>query len=302
MSPFFRGSVRPPRRHPRPWSMNPRLNPDLVLEKASEKEHLVEPAGVRLPVTNSIYGKPSAPAVVPDLPATNGRHTTDGETQAAVPETSIGTATTGVQAGADTVDVDSAESAERTYDSGDGIPTDTAQSGQSLSRNSTRDSGTAMIDSPDPHDSVNEISSDQKPPEVMPDVPHVEEHTRVTSSTIETAEAGQYSGSANDTLPIESDEEGAIVDATPAGPAVVEGLDVDDVPGGFPDASEEALVTASGNPTADAVDEPLMDEAQLEVSDEFKPATTIPEEPSEPLISDEQLEVDDEFKPQTTDM
>lgn len=28
MSPFFRGNVRPVKKHPRPWSLNPRLNPD----------------------------------------------------------------------------------------------------------------------------------------------------------------------------------------------------------------------------------------------------------------------------------
>lgn len=35
MSPFFHGSVRPPRKHPKPWSLNPRLNPDIAKEGAA---------------------------------------------------------------------------------------------------------------------------------------------------------------------------------------------------------------------------------------------------------------------------
>ncbi|ROW10589.1 hypothetical protein VMCG_01788 [Cytospora schulzeri] len=315
MSPFFRGSVRPPRRHPRPWSMNPRLNPDLVMDDANEKENLVEPAEVRLPVTNSIYGKPIESTAVPDLPATNGRHTTGGETQAAVPETYSGTATTGALSGGD-IDFPPAGSTEPTSDPVDEIPKGTAQPGQSLGRGSTRDSGTVMIDSPYLNDFVEKASSDPEPHEAIMDVPHVQEHARADSSTIGTAETGRYSGSDYDTQAIDSDGEDAIVDDTTARPAAVDGLGgAGDVPGGFPEASEEALVTASESQVIDeqpasgtastftdgtaAGGEPLMEDAQLEVSDEFKPATVIHEEPPEPLISDEQLEVDDEFKPQT---
>lgn len=34
MSPFFRGNVRPVKKHPRPWSLNPRLNPDVSKDNA----------------------------------------------------------------------------------------------------------------------------------------------------------------------------------------------------------------------------------------------------------------------------
>lgn len=63
MSPFFRGSVRPSKRHPRPWSLNPRLNPDLGKDDA-RTSILGLPAqqtDVTLPVFNGVYTKP-APA------------------------------------------------------------------------------------------------------------------------------------------------------------------------------------------------------------------------------------------------
>ncbi|KUI59013.1 hypothetical protein VP1G_06249 [Cytospora mali] len=341
MSPFFRGSVRPPRRHPRPWSMNPRLNPDLIVDETNEKEQPVGQAELRLPVTNSIYGKPAELTPVPDLPTTNGRHTPEEiETQAAVPETTnSSTAAT----------LDPAGTTEPTFNPDDEIPTDNLQPGQSLDRSSTRDSGTAIIDSPYLNDFVEKNNSGLSPPDAVPGLLSAQGHARADSSTIGTAEIGRYSGSVYDTQVIESDEEAAVVQPTPAAtgetpfetpfegpagqtawgastsfqhPAAVETPDASHIPGGFPDgfpdASSDALATANEGLTADkepasatastftdgtaAVVEPLIDDAQLEVSDEFKPATAVHEEETpeipEPLVSDEQLEVDDEFKPQ----
>lgn len=293
--------------------MNPRLNPDLVKDEANQKEHLAEPAEVRLPVTNSIYGRPIESTAVPDLPATNGRHTTDGENQVAGPETYGGQAATRFHAGGNT----GSESAERTKtisDPGDEAPTEMAQSEQSSPVSSTRDSGTAMIDSPYLTDFVGKTSSDQTPSDTILDVPHVQDHARADSSTIGTAETGRYSGSNYDTQAIESsDEDEETTDVTLT--ATAEGFGVGDIPGGFPDASEEALVAANKEPTVDeqpalgttstftggtaAATEPLMDDAQLDVSNEYKPVALIQEGPSEPLMSDEQLGVDDEFRPQT---
>ena len=289
--------------------MNPRLNPDLLRDEANEKQHLAEPAGIRLPVTNSIYGGPIGYTDVPDLPATtNGRHTTEVKIQAAVPETKDGTAATRAHVGGNT-DSDPAERTETTSNPGDEAPTEMVQSEQSLGQSITRDSGTAMIDSPYLNDFVEKTSSGRAPSDTMLDVPHVPEHARADSSTIGTAEAGRYSGSNYDTQAVESsdEEDGAVADVTLT--ATRGGIDVGDIPGGYPDASEEALVAADEQPasgtastlsdgTAAAV-EPLMDNAQLEVSDEFKPAAVLHEAPLEPLITDEQLDIDDEFKPQT---
>ena len=71
MSPFFRGGVRPLRRHPRPWSMNPRLNPDIAKDDGHiDEKGIVETTEVRLPVTNSLYGRPTEFVAVPDSPTT----------------------------------------------------------------------------------------------------------------------------------------------------------------------------------------------------------------------------------------
>lgn len=294
--------------------MNPRLNPDLVKDEANLKDHLAEPAEVRLPVTNSIYGRPIESTAVPDLPATNGRHTTHDENQITGPETYGGQAATRFHAGGNT-DTESAERTKTISDPGDEAPTEMAQSEQSSPVSSTRDSGTAMMTSPYLTDLVGKTSSDQTPSDTMLDVPHVQEHARADSSTIGNAETGRYSGSNYDTQAIESTdgEDETTDDVTLT--ATTEGFGVGVIPGGFPDASEEALVAASEEPNVDqhpasgaastfnggtaAAAEPLMDDALLDVSDEYKPAALNQEGSSEPLISDEQLGVDDEFRPQT---
>lgn len=60
MSPFFRGSVRPPRKHPRPWSLNPRLNPDIAKDGHIDAHASIYGVGtnkeaITLPVHNGIY-------------------------------------------------------------------------------------------------------------------------------------------------------------------------------------------------------------------------------------------------------
>lgn len=88
MSPFFRGSVRPPRKHPKPWSLNPRLNPDIAKETAAAGA----PDGVngttRRPIVPraSIYGLGANKEAI-TLPVHNGvyvyddssRRSADGE-------------------------------------------------------------------------------------------------------------------------------------------------------------------------------------------------------------------------------
>lgn len=64
MSPFFRGNVRPAKKHPRTWSLNPRLNPDLeVLGKDNTRLSILglptQETDVTLPVFNNVYTKPS---------------------------------------------------------------------------------------------------------------------------------------------------------------------------------------------------------------------------------------------------
>lgn len=64
MSPFFHGSVRPVKRYPRPWSLNPRLNPDLDKGSSTRMSILGLPSfetGTNLPVFNGLYPKPSRP-------------------------------------------------------------------------------------------------------------------------------------------------------------------------------------------------------------------------------------------------
>lgn len=365
MSPFFRGSVRPQRRHPRPWSMNPRLNPDLLTTDGHPNErelNLAEPAGIiTLPVTNSIYGKPAgftavpAEPPLPAPPALDARHTTGGETTqdaVVVPEINGGTAATTTtttttkrnQAGATITDFDPAGSAvaaegrPKFHPGGDYelAPPTTGAIRQPLFRTSTRDSGTAMMDSHYLNDFVDKSSSGRPSPpeEATLGVPPVQGHARADSSTIGAAEARRYPGVAYETHAIESDDEEAaeekvIPTATGGTPfeTPLEGVPVGqasswggptagDIPGGFPVAGEEDPAAEERPAVLDgalssidetaAVGEPLMDDAQLEVSDEFKPGVAVhsvysePSEPSEPLVSDEQLEVSDEFKPQTT--
>lgn len=61
MSPFFRGSVRPPRKHPRPWSLNPRLNPAIAKDGNGGHDARASVFGVgtrediTLPVHNGVY-------------------------------------------------------------------------------------------------------------------------------------------------------------------------------------------------------------------------------------------------------
>lgn len=297
--------------------MNPRLNPDLVKDDddVDGKDHLPDPIDIQLPVTNSICGKPIEATFIPDLHSTNGRHTTEVKTQAAVPETNNRTPATWVHAGGN-ADSDPAERTDNASDPGDDeIPTGTAQSEQSLGRSITRDSGTAMIDSPYLNDHVEKTSSDRTPSETMLDVPHAPEHARADSSTIGTAETGRYSGSNYDTQAIESSDEEDDAETDITLTATREGIDAGHIPGGFPtNTSEEALIVASEQSNADeqpasgtastftngtaAAVEPLMHDAQLEVSEDFKPAPVNHEEPEEPLVSNEQLGFDDEFKPQ----
>ncbi|KAJ4386074.1 hypothetical protein N0V93_008966 [Gnomoniopsis smithogilvyi] len=61
MSPFFHGAVRPVKKYPRPWSLNPRLNPDL--NKGNARMSILGlpsfETGIDLPVFNGLYPKPS---------------------------------------------------------------------------------------------------------------------------------------------------------------------------------------------------------------------------------------------------
>ena len=272
MSPFFRGSVRPPRRHPRPWSMNPRLNPDIVMDGTSEKDHPSQTAEIGLPVTNSIYGR------LADL---TGGHTTDGgdpaaTVAAAVLETNGGTITPTTTT---TTDGDVSKSTGPTFDPGDEAVTETTQPGQSLARNVTRDSGTAMIESPYLNDFVEKGSQGPSSPEETLGVPSDAGHARADSSTMGAAGTVGIVGPVPDTQAVETDEE-------------EKGEDVDSG-----DPMTDVQTVSDGAP---ALGEPLMDDAQLDVSDEFRPGTAVRGgEPREPLISDEQLEVSDEFRPQT---
>lgn len=60
MSPFFHGGVRPVKKYPRPWSLNPRLNPDL--NKGDARMSILGlpsfETGINLPVFNGVYPKP----------------------------------------------------------------------------------------------------------------------------------------------------------------------------------------------------------------------------------------------------
>ncbi|KAF3768599.1 hypothetical protein M406DRAFT_107490 [Cryphonectria parasitica EP155] len=63
MSPFFRGSVRPTKKHPRPWSLNPKLNPDLGTDGGVGAHVSLlglpsQQTTVTLPVFNGVYSKP----------------------------------------------------------------------------------------------------------------------------------------------------------------------------------------------------------------------------------------------------
>lgn len=60
MSPFFRGNVRPPRKQPRPWSLNPRLNPDIAKDGPIDARASIYGVGnnkeaITLPVHNGVY-------------------------------------------------------------------------------------------------------------------------------------------------------------------------------------------------------------------------------------------------------
>ncbi|ROW13608.1 hypothetical protein VPNG_04621 [Cytospora leucostoma] len=321
MSPFFRGGVRPPLRHPRPWSMNPRLNPDLKTDNTNEKGTFIDDeTEIRLPVTNNIYGKYAGfTAAHPETPATEDGYTSKDEdvhqTLASVPNTNGGS-----------TDLDTAGS---TFDlDGDGA-TESAHAGDDfLVKCTTRDSGTAMMDSPFLNDFTDKGSTSLSPPhEGSLGVPLFQGHARADSSTIGTAVTQGLSGAVYGTQVPEADEdEGAFVDHTPAavtgetpaetwfeapiGQAVTVEHGAYEMPGGFPGGSEEVPITADGHFVADRVPdfvfgsavrrEPLIDDAQLEASEDFRPRTILEEsEPEEPLVSDEQLDVGDEFKPQT---
>ncbi|KAJ4419943.1 hypothetical protein N0V82_004657 [Gnomoniopsis sp. IMI 355080] len=60
MSPFFHGGVRPVKKYARPWSMNPRLNPEL--NKGDARISILGlpsfETGINLPVFNGVYPKP----------------------------------------------------------------------------------------------------------------------------------------------------------------------------------------------------------------------------------------------------
>lgn len=88
MSPFFRGSVRPPRKHPKPWSLNPRLNPDIAKETAAAGAPNGVSGTTRRPIVPraSIYGLGANKEAI-TLPVHNGvyvyddssRRSADGE-------------------------------------------------------------------------------------------------------------------------------------------------------------------------------------------------------------------------------
>lgn len=77
MSPFFRGSVRPPRKHPRPWSLNPRLNPDIAKDGVVAREGNTATAGAPAAIPRaSIYGVGAHTEEI-TLPVHNGVYTYD---------------------------------------------------------------------------------------------------------------------------------------------------------------------------------------------------------------------------------
>ncbi|KAK7734673.1 hypothetical protein SLS53_007776 [Cytospora paraplurivora] len=305
--------------------MNPRLNPDLKTDDTNEKGTFIDDeTEIRLPVTNNIYGKYAGfTAAHPETPATEDGHTLEEkdeaedehQTLASVPETNGG------PTGLDTTG--------STSDLGGDAATESAHAGDDfLVKCTTRDSGTAMMDSPFLNDFTDKGSTSLSPPyEGFLAVPTFQGHARADSSTIGTAVTQGLSGAVYGTQVPETDEdEGAFVDHMPAavtgdmpaetwleapiGQAVTVEHGAYEMPGGFPGGSEEVPITASGHFVSDrapdfvfgsaARREPLIDDAQLEASEEFRPRTILEEsEPEEPLVSDEQLEAGDEFKPQT---
>lgn len=87
MSPFFRGSVRPAKKHPRAWSTNPRLNPDMLGKQQQETGTGTaatprfsilglpsQPTDVLLPVFNGVYLKPLGVEVVEEAAAEEEVH------------------------------------------------------------------------------------------------------------------------------------------------------------------------------------------------------------------------------------
>lgn len=310
MSPFFRGGVRPPRRHPRPWSMNPRLNPDLKTDDTNEKRTFVDDeTEIRLPVTNNTYSQYAGfTAAHAETPATEDGHL------ASVPNTD-----------GDTIDLGPAGP---TLDLGDDTATGSAPAGGDfLTRSTTRDSGTAMMDSPYLTEFPDKGSTSLSPTlEGFLGVPPFQGHAPADSSTIGTAVTQGLSGAVYGTQVLETDgEERAFVDNTPAeatgetpaetwfeapiGQAVTVEHGAYEMPGGFPGGSE-VPVAAGGQFVADRMPdfvfgsaprrETRIDDAQLEDSEEFRPRTILEEsEPEEPLVSDEQLEAGDQFEPQT---
>lgn len=72
MSPFFRGSVRPARKHPRPWSLNPRLNPDIAKDGVAARAGNAAAAGAPTTILRaSIYGVGANTEAI-TLPVHNG--------------------------------------------------------------------------------------------------------------------------------------------------------------------------------------------------------------------------------------
>lgn len=74
MSPFFRGSVRPQRKHPRPWSLNPRLNPDIAKDDRDARASIYgvgRKEEITLPVHNGVYRDVAERTVGIEAPTVN---------------------------------------------------------------------------------------------------------------------------------------------------------------------------------------------------------------------------------------
>ncbi|KAI3400792.1 hypothetical protein diail_2001 [Diaporthe ilicicola] len=343
MSPFFRGGVRPLRRHPRPWSMNPRLNPDLAKDDAHiDEKGILETAEVRLPVTNSLYGRPSEFVPVPDSPTTRAPA---AETKAPFAEAEPAAATAAQTPapavdGTDAVGEDADDERRRSsvlseqfpiqrHEDEDSPEEDNAMIDQFPTHNNTRDSGAFIVESPIINHFVEKggpgwgslaASTTEPPANREAEAPSatqpepVESHeTSVGPAAAEPVDEAEAED--EDATPVqevatafetpfetpfetsfeEPSRELGAAQAPPSGGAAApasEDIDRDDQT-----ISSKAPTVSDASA---AVGEPLMDDAQLEVSSEFKPEPAVYDEPSEPLISDEQLEVDDDFKPRTT--
>ncbi|KKY31513.1 hypothetical protein UCDDA912_g08539 [Diaporthe ampelina] len=330
--------------------MNPRLNPDLAKDDAHiDEKGITERTEVRLPVTNSLYGRPSEFVAAPDSPTTRapappaetgGPLSAAAEPAAAQTPAHVADGTDGT----DSTDAvgDGAEDERRRssvlseqypiqrHDDEDSSER-TALIDQFPTHSNTRDSGAVILESPIINHfvekggpgwgslaaSTTEPSSTSEAAAAPPGTTQAEagetHGTAVRSGTTEPVVEGE--AESEDATPVQevatafetpfetpfenphemmpSKELGAAQVPHSAAPArISEDNERDDqtISSKAPTVSEASA----------AVGEPLMDDVQLDVSDQFKPEPAVFDGPPEPLISDEQLDVDDDFKPRTT--